>query len=357
MADYGAFFRADDGSLLVTSDTPCYEYVGEFSPSSRSGNVNTYSVNTATFPVVFVKCGVGNSGGILAIQGSSGAWTVSVLSSISCPIQVFTPINSASTSGYGMVAYDSSGRAVFDSSKKLLNARNVRSLSEGVSFATNDVVDMVSYTCGPVKPNVSTSQQWVVIDSYMYTDMVYSCSYSIQYVCHDQNVYVCTPTYQCTPSFTCGVDYTGNFSCGYVDSCGIVSVCGYQWQSVCGYENVQTCGYTQIFNYAEIDGLVKTTTWSIERGVARINSNKTVSFDWILHKNGYYKEIIQYNTYGFASALTGGLPPGYVPGYLMIAPYQGFEGELTKDNTFPYTTSRANQGALSCITAIRSDYD
>lgn len=357
MSDYGALFRADDGSLLVTSDTPCYEFFGEFSPTGRSGNVNTYSVNCSVVPVIFINCGAGNAGGVLAIEGYANAWTVSVLANTSCNIEVFVPIASTSTSGYGMVVFDRYGKAVFDSSKKMLNAREIAALYEGASFGTRDYSDCVSYTCGPVKPTVNSSDQWVVVDSYMYLDNVYSCSYSIQYVCNTSQQYVCSFVYVPSSSFQCSMDYSGFYSCSYVDTSSYQNVCNYQTVTDCHYENVQTCGFTQVFNFAEIDALVRTTTWSIERGTAKINYDKTVSFNWMLHKNGYYKQILQYRTYGFSGSLTGGfLPPGYVPAFLLIQPYQSYEGELSKDNTFPYTTDRANTMAQNCITAIRSDY-
>jgi hypothetical protein len=120
---------------------------------------------------------------------------------------------------------------------------------------------------------------------------------------------------------------------------------------------VQTCGFQTIFNYAQIDALVRTTTWSVDRGAARIAST-TISFDWIRHQSGFYKEVVQYQTFGFSQNLTGAfLPPGYIPPFLFIQANSGYEGALTKDNRYPYTTDRANTGALACITAIRSDYD
>jgi hypothetical protein len=110
--------------------------------------------------------------------------------------------------------------------------------------------------------------------------------------------------------------------------------------------------------WAWLSALVKTTTWAIERGVARLNSGGTqVSFDWLTHKSGYYKQILQYDSGSFSMATSGGLPVGYVPLPAFISANEAWAGELTKNNTFPYTTSRANEGALSCITTLRSDYD
>lgn len=349
--DSGLMFRADDGSLLVTSDSQCYEYAGEFNPTSRSGNVNTYTVTTTAYPLVFAKCGSSAAAGVLSVLGGAGNWTVQVLATVSCPIQAFVPISGAATSGVGVAVYGSGGAAVFDSTKNLLNARKVAPLDEGGSVSTPSGTNMVSYTAGPVRPASSVGYQWVVLDSYAWTDTQYQCTYSMQYVCSTQSVYVCGPGTECGWVY----DYVTGTG-GY--ACYPATVCGYQNQQVCGYENVQTCAWVNILNFAEIDGKVKTTTWSIDRGVARISSDsQSVAFDWLRHKEGYYKEIVEYQTFGFSQALFGGLPFGYIPPIVIVANTEVYQGELSKNNTFPYTTTRANTGAQTCITAVRSDYD
>jgi len=95
MADFGGMFFADDGTLLVTSDTPVYEHRGSFNPTSRSGNVSVYVIPTVGYPLVFVRCGSGKSAGVLAIEGVATNWVVSVLTDVSCPIEAFTTITSA----------------------------------------------------------------------------------------------------------------------------------------------------------------------------------------------------------------------------------------------------------------------
>jgi hypothetical protein len=359
MADFGAFFRADDGSLLVTSDTPCYELFGEFAPISRSGNVNTYSVQCFAFPLIVVNCGAGGKAGVLAVEGGAGNWVVSVLTNVSCTILAFIPITGNATSGYGLAAYDASGRLVFDSFRKILNARHINSLYEGASFPSVAGVNAVAYTSGPVKPSKTVSEQWVNVEAHAYNDMQYQCSYQMQYNCYQELVYVCNMVYVCTPSFSCSVDpFTGWFSCGYVDSCGYQQRCGYETQTVCRYENVQVCAWVSILNYARIDALVRTTNWSIERGVASITSSGSVSFEWMLHKSGYYKQVIDYATFSYSQPLgSGNLPIGYNPPIWFLNSNETFEGELTKNNSFPYTSDRANTGALACITTVRSDYD
>jgi hypothetical protein len=357
MADYGAFFIADDGTLLVTSDSPCYEFVAEVTPSSRTGNVNTYSVNTTVVPLIFVKCGSGYAGGVLAITGSSGSWTVSVLSDVSCNIEVFVPITGASTTGVGMAIYKSDGTPVFDSSKKILNARVINDLSEGVSFATPSGTDMVAYVSGPVKPASSTSDETVLVDSYGYTDRQYVCRQNFENVCTTNYEYVCRSQYVTSSSYQCTTDFSGNTSCGFVTTSGYQNVCGYEYVTSCSYQYVQHCGFEYIQTFADIYASVRTTTWTIERAVAKI-LDTTISFSWLLHQSGYYKEILSYDTQGYTLGLTSFfLPSGYIPPVIFINNNTNYSGALTKDNRYPYTTSRANTGALACITSIRSDYD
>lgn len=359
MAIFGGYFRANDGSLAVTSDTPCYELHGEHAVSSRTGNVNTYAVNTPVFPLVFVVCGVGNKAGVLAIGGSAGNWTISVLANVACNILSFKPITGNTSSGYGIATYDSLGNLVFDSDRKILNSKHVNVLSEETSFQSTSGVNSVAYTSGPVKPTKSQSESWVLVEAYGYTDTQYVCNTEIQYNCYQEQVFVCNQVYVCTPVFSCNFDpFSGGFSCGFVDSCSYQVICGFETQTNCRTEVVQVCSFVSIASFASIEALVRTTDWTIERGVASISSAGSIAFEWLLHKSGYYKEVVQYRTLSYSFNLTGaGLPIGYVTPIAFLQVNESFEGELTKNNSFPYTTDRANTGALTCITAIRSDYD
>ncbi len=359
MADFGAFFRGDDGSLLVTSDTPCYEMVGQFNPTSRTGNVNTYTVTSQAFPLIVVNCGSSGKAGVLAVEGWAGNWTVSVLSTTSCPILAFVPISGNATAGYGTAAYDASGRLVFDSFRKILNARHISPLAEGVSFQSTAGVNSVAYTSGPVRPAKSASQQWVNVEFWGYADTQYVCRYETQYNCRPETVYACNYVYVCTPSFSCSYDpVSGGVSCGYVDSCGYQSVCGNETQTVCRTEVVQICEFVTITTIAQIDALVRTTNWTIDRGVATLSTSGAVGFDWLLHKSGYYKEVLEYRTFQYSSTLDGrGLPIGYIPPLAFVQQNTAFEGELSQNNTYPYTSDRANTSAQTCITTTTSDYE
>lgn len=357
MADFGALFRADDGSLLVTSDTPCYELYGEFAPTSRSGNVNTYSVGCAAFPLIVVNCGAGGKAGVLAVEGGAGNWTVSVLANLSCNILAFIPISGSVTAGYGLAAYDASGRLVFDSFRKILNARHINSLYEGASFQSTAGVNSVAYTSGPVKPTKTESTQWVLLDYFFTTTPVYTCHTVNNYVCGYEAGTVWEWQTVCTPVFTCGTDMFGNFGCWTEQSCSqqYVAVPGQVY--VCNWVQSQECGYEWVNSSAAIYGNVKTTTWTIDRGVASITGAGVVSFEWLRHKEGYYKEIIEFSGFSDSGTPTGSTPYGYFPPIAVFQSTEVYEGELTKNNTFPYTTDRANSGPLGCITAVRSDYD
>jgi hypothetical protein len=320
MADFGAFIKADDGSLLVTPDTACYEHVGEYQPSSRAGNVNTYVVPLAEVPLIFVRAGVGAAAGVLSVQASGANWVIEVLSTVSCSILIFKRISGAA-SGHGMAVFGANGALLFDSSRNVLNVRNAGALSEGQSFAATTGVDSASYTSGPVFPQQSKAQRWELVEVYSYTDYIYSCNLE----------WVCTPVLQC--------GFVGDqFVCDYVNSCG--------FQQVCGFNPVQVV----VSVYARVER----TTWSISRGTARINSG-SISFDWVLHKSGYYDTVL-YLTADASNLGAGTLPPGYQPTFGALQSLQFYEGELSANDTFPYTTNRANTGPLTCLTAIRNDY-
>lgn len=160
MADYGAFFIGDDGSLLVTSDSACYELYQTVGASSRSGNVNTYYSSAPSYPLVFIACGKGYSAGIMAIQGSPGSWTITAISTSNGLAYIFVPMTGNSTSGYGTAVYDANGNLTFDSNRNLLNARNVESLSSGQVFSANPATNMVSYTAGGVYAPKTVTERW-----------------------------------------------------------------------------------------------------------------------------------------------------------------------------------------------------
>ena len=355
MTNWGAFIKSDDGSLQVTPDTPCNEFVGEYWPASRSGNVNTYNVPLDEYPLIFVNIGAGNSAGILAVETGTAGWRISVLASVTCSILVFRRISGAPAS-YGMAVYGANGQLVFDSSRNVLNVRNAANLSEGVSFTTSAGVDSVSYTCGPVWPQKSESERWEFVDFYSLIDRRYTCTTTfecnwvqecaLRWVCRRRSEYVCRTL-------------SGRQTCGFesVERCGFENVC--EMVQRCGL--VERCQWVSINNTYWIYARVRRTNWSVYRGVAQINNN-SVSFNWLLHKSGYYDDALYLSSVTFSNRLpdvgsnVAFVPMGYTPPPAYLVNILHVQGELNRNNAYPYTTSRANQIGLTCLTAVRSDY-
>jgi hypothetical protein len=339
MADWGILVRSSTGDTLISPDSRTYEYVGEYQPSSRSGNINTYIVPGGEPPVIFAQCGLGNAAGTLAVEAVSGGYQVTVLSDVGCAIQAFR-IMSGSATGNGVATFDRSGRLVFDSSKNVLNVRNAGGLAEGASFPRSPGVDMVSYTCGPVRPASSTADRWVLVDIFTTFSTITECGFET--VCEDR--VVCGFVRECRiVSFVPFVE-----ECTDVFRCDTVTECSERF--VCRDRLVATTNY--------VFALVRRTTWSIDRGVARINNN-TISFDWLRHLSGFYDTVIRYDVTQSSSYFgSGGQPaPSYSAPLVWIEQNVLFEGQLTANNTFPYTTSRANEISLSCLASVRSNYD
>lgn len=338
MADYGAFIRSSDGSLLVTPDTPCYELDQIVGMQSRTGNVNRYVFACSSYPLVFAACGVNESAGVLSVQATGNNYTVEVLSTIGCPIYVFK-IMQGTESGYGMATYASDGSLIFSSNRNVLNVRNAGVISEGGSFASSSGVDMVSYTCGPVRPASSNADRWVFVTTFSELSTDYQCGFET--VCRDN--FTCGNVRECrvVSFFPYVEECTDNFRCT------TTTVCGSEW--VCRFVTVST----QYF----VSAAIRRTSWHIDRGTARITFGQ-VTFDWTRHLTGFYDTVLYYTVDSFSSAPFGGsVRPGYVPpGSWAISNIQ-YEGQLTQGSTFPYTTSRANEIPLTCLTSVRSNYD
>jgi hypothetical protein len=328
MADWGAFIRSTDGTLLVTPDTPCYELVGEYAPTSRSGNVNTYYVPSSSYPLIFIRCGVNQAAGVLSVSAANPGYTVQVLSTVSCNILAFRIIE-GSESGYGMATFAANGSLVFASSRNVLNVRNAGNISEGASFPASSGVDMVSYTCGPVRPLSSTADRWVFVNSITYPTTAFVC----------RSGFFPVDTFRC--------DF--NPSTGFVDC---------RWVTEMRFET--RCAFETVFVTEWVFANVRRTTWSIDRGTARINSG-SISFQWVLHLSGFYDTVLGYQQYVDVSpsVFGSGTPTGsaFVPPSGWLLNNVQFEGQLSANNTFPYTTSRANEISLTCLAGVRSNYD
>jgi hypothetical protein len=345
MSDWGVIVKSTTGDTLISPDARTYEFVGEYTPYSRTGNISLYDIPGAETPIVFLRCGQGNAAGILAVEITATGHRVTALSTSNCSAQVFR-VMADDASGYGVASYDRSGRLAFSSARNVLNVRGAGVISEGSSFSTPANTDMVSYTCGPVRPASSTTERYELVESGTVSDFVY----------------VCRTAFECRTELVCG----------FVEVCGFESVFDFGLgtfvnQYVCRSEfrcdNVTTCGtfttcgFETVFTQYYTAALIRRTTWSIDRGAAQINAN-TVSFTWLLHVNGYYDTVVGYTT-GTSSSFSfnGPVPIGYSPPPTWFGENVFFEGQLTQNNTFPYTTSRANEIPLTCLASVRSNYD
>jgi len=323
---YGAYFIADDGTLLVSSEQPCYEWITDVAPSARSGNVNTYYSNVSGYPLVFINIGPGGYGGLLAVEGGSGAWTISVLANAGYNISLFQVVG-GTPNGYGLATYNSGGGLCFDSTRRILNSKKVTSIGYGLGDST-PYSTMVSYTSGQVRTESSYTDSWVYVNSYVYTEQVYSCTTQIQT--------------SCTTSTTCSPDGQGGQYCFPITTCSTYPV--------------TTCGFSPVTTFYDVYARVRTTNWYIDRGVAHLDGNGTgIGFDFLRHKDGFYKQVLYYaaNT----TSIGSNTPPGYSPPPTFAPGAETFQGELTKNNVYPYTQTFNNLVNLTCITANRSDYD
>jgi hypothetical protein len=336
MSDWGVIVKSTTGDTLISPDSRTYEFVGEYTPYSRTGNISLYDIPGAETPIVFLQCGQGNAAGILAVERTETGHRVTALSTSNCSAQVFR-VMADDASGYGVASYDRSGRLAFSSARNVLNVRGAGVISEGSSFSAPANTDMVSYTCGPVRPASSTTDRWVFVQTYTEFSTDYQCGFET--VCRDQTT--CGLVRSCSdssPGFEICIDV---FECTTTTVCNLEFVCRSVFVS------------TQYFVYAA----VRRTNWHIDRGTARITSTQ-VGFDWTRHLTGFYDTVLYYTVDSFSTAPFGGtIRPGYVPPGAWITGNVFFEGQLTQNNTFPYTTSRANEIPLTCLASVRSNYD
>ena len=336
MADWGVLVKSSNGDTLISPDSRVYEFVGEYQPTSRSGNINTYFVPGGEPPLIFLQCGQGNSAGVLSIVAADGGYVVTALSNVGCTAQAFR-VMVGDESGYGVASYDRSGRLAFASSRNVLNVRNAGNIAEGLSFPSTSGVDMVSYTCGPVRPISSTTERW----EFVTTVVTQESSCQFEPVCEER------------------IEFYDRTECRIVSFFPFVEECttvrDWRWVTVCRDQVV--CRWFTVINgiYARI----KRTNWTIQRGTARINS-ASVSFDWLTHLTGFYDEVLYYwtNSVAIGPVIDGnGRFIPFTPTGIWVTQNVLFEGQLSASNTFPYTTNRANQISLSCLTSVRSNYD
>jgi hypothetical protein len=257
--------------------------------------------------MVFIEIPIGGRAAILYCDGS----TVRVIGDGNYAINVYRRVQNAS--GYGVAAFDSGANLTFKAGVNMLNVQGVGSMGIGGSFS--GVGSAVSYPALASVTEVSTSTEWVLYQSWIQQDLV------TFYECHTEN--------------QCNWDgYTNTFTCGPV------TVCGYQSQWI----------QTLVFIYA----LVKKTTWTVKRAVARRTGASTYQQEFEAHSSGYYKEVIDIAAgSGTLNPTFGSLPPGYIPPPIFFdrnSLFTGASGYYTMDNKFPYSNGQSASISATIMT-------
>ena len=327
---YGLIVKADDGTLLASSDTPCFKYFSTVSSSSRTGSISTFNVNTTDRPLCFITLGADGFGaGILTISGSSGAWVIQVISTADPLLYVFQKIDGTAT-GYGAAAYNAAGALVFDSTQPLLNAKALGGLSYGVGAFSSPTANMVSYTSGQVNVNRTNSASYWLLTG--------SATEFQQETLRGPDFCVTMPNTQYVCSYN---SFTYSMDCYYETT--------YYTTCTPTYYTVFTPVYIDIYtNFTD-------TSWTLDRAVAtRYSSGTSFGLTWINHKSGFYRTI---NGYYYSSVAFGthtGIYPGY--GFVYSGSFPQYEGEIHDAGSYPYSESINNNIFLPCITALESDY-
>lgn len=313
---FGFIAKGDTGALLASSESANYEFAQRMTSGSTVGNVTTYGFSYVDFPMFFIEVPVGGKAGILDFTST----TVRIIADGVYPVNVFKRVESAS--GFGIAAFDAAGALTFKANASILNVQAAGAMGIGGSFTGNG--SMVSF------PALASQTL------YSYTDaLVYYTYYGWATV---DMIYVCNTTYSLVPVQTCTYDYTFGYIC-------VTTGYDYVPTTTCGYQSVITNYMTDV--YAN----VRTTTWAVQRSVARRTGANTYVQDWVTHTSGYYKDVIDWQYYTSSFSLFA--PSGYTPpliGYMSGSPYTGADSVYTKDNTFPYSNGQTKSISATILT-------
>lgn len=324
---YGFVAFNDNNFIIVSSDVPAYEFVNFFSPYNRTGNINKYTVLAKSVPLIFAIHTTGNSSGILSViettpptSTTNGTYEVEVLASISCIIAAFTPISSNAVSGtYGLAVYNGAGNLVFSSDRKVLQIVDAATILTNTNRPLSFGIDAASYVAATVRPAITITTRTTVVGAYTQPESQYVCNY----------VYVQDPPYF-DPFFGFFVYPPPRYE----------YVCGFQWVNVL---------YTVAAN-------IQRTAWSIERSTLKLDS-KIASVQFLLHKSGYYDQVLSYTYYGSGGNFNY-LPPGYTVPPSWVSANVTIQGELNTTNTYPYAagTNLYNNIPVNYLTTKYSLY-
>lgn len=316
---YGGAIMSDAG-LIASSDYTGFAKHESVTAYTTSGNVRTFFTSAPTAPFVVICPAANVAVGILAIRSTAGGYYIDVISDGHCTIIVFVVLTGA-PSGFGLAFFDGSGNPTYISSRKMLALKSLGLVSAASSMAA--LGDAVSYSAAHLYGTTSQSEQTLIVGGGV----------DAQYI--PVNTYVCgmKSVFQC--GFRTSWDGTSSYQCWTED------------QYVCEWQMVNTWVYTNYQTWAQ----VRKTDWNIYRGAAFFSGGAVV-FRWVLHKSGYFKDIL--NSWTNSQTST----PHPLTASDIVAAYQNsqYSGELTSGSTFPYTNVTHNLVATNAATLTKADY-
>jgi hypothetical protein len=195
-------------------------------------------------------------------------------------LYVFSPISSASSERYGLRLRDGSGQLSFDSGLKHLIADSVQNTFYGGDYET----DIVIGACTDILPTLSATVEAYKVDEFWYDGFV------------------------CKNWWT----YSGDCARGAYGCCHSVFVSKYM--------DI----YYEYYKY----------TWTVSRRVP-YRSASGISSDSMQHLSGWYRVYNRWYYIGWDLGETSMEPH---------SKYEESQGDLTKNNTYPYTTSEHSIG-------------
>jgi len=313
---FGFIAKGDTGALLASSESANYEFSQRITSGNIYGNVIEYSFSPVDYPVFFVEVPVDGKAGILDFTNNY----VRIIGDAAYPVNVYKRVSGVS--GFGIAAYDSTGLLAFKASSGILNVLAVGAMDVGGTFTGNG--SMVSFPALASKTLSSYSDSWENFDTYVFD------TYDWVYTCHTEWQYV------------------------QVQNCGFDPVLGYSCTYTYEFQPVEVCGWTQVvtMHTVFVQAQVRTTNWSVQRAVARRTGANNYAQDWVTHKSGYYKEVVDWRYIDVQSSLLP-KPDGYNPPYIPFvpgSPYVGADGVYTRDNVFPYSNGQTKSISATILT-------
>ena len=348
---YGGAIMSDSG-LIASSDYVGFSFYERVTYFVLAGNVRTFTTSCPTFPAIFIKAGQGVAFGILSVRKNETGYLIDIISDGSCELLIFKQMSDEPLSGYGIAFLNADGKVTYISNKKMLALNSIGVVSSD-SQVLSVTGDCATYSAANLLTESSASDEWVQVSTGVGTEYVKVSNYTCEYV----PVQVTKYGFRDTTVFECGYvpgwDGTPSFSCYNKTVSQFTSWTETEMQLQCG--NKETMQFVTYITYTS--ALVRTTSWKISRGCVYFNG-ASLTFRWVLHKDGFYKDII--NSMTTTTALTGG--GAVVSPTLSIAEInaalgvEAYRGELARGNVFPYSNGAHNTKSVIAGTLLEARY-